>query len=672
MKTVYDSKTANQFTPMFRQATDFLKAHKSALSPERQVVIDSLGEVGITSVQEYFSYLADLWALKGYGGERFIMLPFNEPEFVIDPDKREILVPSDFKKNGVSVQFDEIAESLIFRIDRFFDYADLGDPEMHIQVLWERSDGYQNLTNIDIVDRNNADYIRFLWPLRHEITDIPGVIKFAVRFYRTIAPNTSEVVYVFNTKVANATITAGHKFKVDEWPANRQGTETASVNFDYAIINSRTQGVDNVHIPEFLINLAMHRANMEEGAQENYDLPEQVTPETQEIQAFIDVNNPKQRLIVTALAEDAGYISYQWAFKDQVTNTTYSLLAHDEFIPSSDRQAVDWKTYYIENPDWVEGEVANNTPRYIADTWVEEAGKVYYERYSVVDFGPEVTEGQISSQMFSASGQPIEHYVGLVTVNAKNTVGTTTSDPALNTKALKFPGPIKPVLTSDLNAEEKLDSNGSGILSVDIEEEPFTTYTYTWMTAPSRLGAYEPIESGTEGISMNGRSMEIDNKPGFYKVQVQALRNFYTADQFITESTAARVTKPIRQPVITSPLVDTPASTQYGNATLTVVVEPFNDILVSDRIEYQWFKYGLNERNEVVAMPLTDAQASGVWNGVDPIQYVVERHVEGGYFCKIYNYLGTDEPAVTISPDFSVTMYTPEGGTAPGESNVEG
>jgi hypothetical protein len=72
-----------------------------------------------------------------YGGKavrlnyEFIMLPLDEPRFSIDANTRDIIIPANFKKL-VGVQGDHSAETLIFDIDRYFDFVDLYRDDMEI------------------------------------------------------------------------------------------------------------------------------------------------------------------------------------------------------------------------------------------------------------------------------------------------------------------------------------------------------------------------------------------------------------------------------------------------------------------------------------------------------------------------------------------------------------
>jgi hypothetical protein len=49
-------------------------------------------------------------------------MPLDEPLFEIDANSRSIAVPSEFSRNGVGVKGDHQAETLYFRVDRYFDH----------------------------------------------------------------------------------------------------------------------------------------------------------------------------------------------------------------------------------------------------------------------------------------------------------------------------------------------------------------------------------------------------------------------------------------------------------------------------------------------------------------------------------------------------------------------
>ena len=133
----------------------------------------------INSLEEYFLYIADLKKINPI----YTILPIDENLFEIDANTREITIPDEFKKNGVSVQSDEISEVLYFRIDRFFDMEDLTNEDIFIE--WRAPNGIEGVSMPWAIDvESQPGYIIFGWPLSSEITAVPGNVTFSVRFYR--------------------------------------------------------------------------------------------------------------------------------------------------------------------------------------------------------------------------------------------------------------------------------------------------------------------------------------------------------------------------------------------------------------------------------------------------------------------------------------------------------
>jgi hypothetical protein len=84
--------------------------------------------VGITTLEEYFSWLQNLSIIN----RKYTVLPLDEEHFEINANTRAINIPASFKKNGVAVQGDDLAEVLYFKIDRYFDYMDLNNTDIFI------------------------------------------------------------------------------------------------------------------------------------------------------------------------------------------------------------------------------------------------------------------------------------------------------------------------------------------------------------------------------------------------------------------------------------------------------------------------------------------------------------------------------------------------------------
>lgn len=174
MITYVDSKNVGKYTARFEQADAILKAN--SYEPKE----DHDGKL-IGTLEEYFSYLADLAAIDPI----FLMLPVDEDTFNIDANTRKIAVPSVFAKNGVAVQGDELAEILFFTVDRFFDAMDLALEDVNIIIQWETADHMVGISKEYIRDINSRPgKVIFGWPLAKEIVSKPGEVTFSVRFYK--------------------------------------------------------------------------------------------------------------------------------------------------------------------------------------------------------------------------------------------------------------------------------------------------------------------------------------------------------------------------------------------------------------------------------------------------------------------------------------------------------
>lgn len=146
--------------------------------------------------------LTDKERLEGY---LFLKLPLDEPAFTIDANTRVITVPDNFKKNGLSVVGDQIAEIVFFEIDRFYDATDLSLTKITIE--WKSGPDNKGRTAAfirDIESKGEENKLIFGWPITKEITERAGKIEFSVRFYRTDADK--KLIYSFSTLPQTITI----------------------------------------------------------------------------------------------------------------------------------------------------------------------------------------------------------------------------------------------------------------------------------------------------------------------------------------------------------------------------------------------------------------------------------------------------------------------------------
>lgn len=654
MITSRNDANSSAYIALFKEAYDFLKANYTRLTEESRrtsceqlfALRDSVGR--FTSVQEYFSHLKDIYDV---GGKKYLMLPLDEPVFEINADSRDIIVPPVFKKNGVSVEGDTIAETLVFRINRFFDYADLY--AMTCQIVWETADKQQGVDDAFLVDATqDADYLYIMWPLKYNVTRKPGTIKFSVRFHNS--QNGGVPSYSFSTKIAAVTINQGQSF-FDLNTGWTGGYSNANQEFMNSIVNSKNIAEEDAAAPYFIFDLDEHRGD-EGGDQENYMLIDSTQP-IPHIEAYVDaVDNPAQLLRVQAATNDTGGISYQWFYVDELdtaqsqNGVLYRLIPSDDYQKTNDTVAVANKVYWKRSGnDYVIADFAASFA----------AHEDIYEKYSTVT----VQKGQRGyNATLGEEAEILTHVVGKYYAKAINTVGSNTDD--TNSVTIFFPSPSKPVITTDLEENAYLGANGLGKITVVAELDPMgAKATYRWEYSTSPTSGFTPIFEETTTLTQEqqakfstnteGNELYIDNMPGFYKVVVISTRNY---DEAVTASdVVSKVTMPVAKPTIISPTANTAVSSLNGDARLVVKVQPFeNRVYTSDRVTYQWYTRDA-QTHEII----TIEGASGEWDNASDIVYTVPQGVQGGYYCVVTNYIGNVESAQE-SHDFSVTLFDTE------------
>ena len=659
MITTKSDLNSSKYIALFEDAFKFLK--KYALEKDafpavidnrenRKAVLQALVDAGVerfSSVQEYFSHIQDLLYLhdvvvegKKLNGRKYLMLPLDEPVFEVDANKREIIVPAEFKKNGISVQGDEIAESLIFKINRFFDYADLR--EMIPQVQWENANKETGTSSIYVVDDSkNADYLYLMWPLKEEITKYPGTIKFSLRFYNNVG---SELVYSFSTKIAAATINASHNFSYDQLSTN---VIDAADNFLNAIKNSTNTAAEDAATPYFLLNLdqVVSADIMPQGRtaeDENADLVvnEGMIPH---LEAYIDeTDHPVQYLRVQAATSDTGLISYSWKYRDTVDQSIQGGVTYD-LIPSTEPEEIYLRSEDIlPQPHKVYYKKANN--EYSITDY--DPNDTMYEKYSVVA----VTKNQLGRRNMNDANHPLDHVVGIYNATATNSVGGNTSE--CDSYIIEFPAPkvLDFAEGGDLGDNAFLGSGNSGQIEVTVViDEHGAKDTYEWEYGPTLAGPFTPI-SGLGStltpeqqakLSANGNKLTIADLPGFYRVRAISTRNYETIEKL---SNVCKVTPQLKAPVITYPTKDMAVSSLYNSVTLAVTIQEFASQFDSENVTYQWYKWVNGEVQPI--------------EGANSTEFVVPMGTDDAFCCEAINHMG-EETAVARSKNFSVQPFKP-------------
>lgn len=161
----------------------------------------------INSLEDYFSVLK---TLSLNFDTNYQILPIDEPNFIIDLNTRSIKPP-----NGnyvYAVVGDDLAETLYFETDRYFDNVDLNDMTIAI-VVNTGKEKYLVPTSVRDITSRPAKII-FGWPISKEITENSTTLEFAVRFYTF--NEKQQLAYNLSTQTTKLIVKPGLNYKADE------------------------------------------------------------------------------------------------------------------------------------------------------------------------------------------------------------------------------------------------------------------------------------------------------------------------------------------------------------------------------------------------------------------------------------------------------------------------
>lgn len=274
---------------------------------------------------------------------RFSRMPIDEPPFAINANSRQIEIPGDFKKNGIAVVGDHLAEILYFTIDRYYDTWDLLDEDIQVVAQWSYiSSGKTIKSGISKIDEKDAKVfaadgkIMFGWPINNVIAETAGTIKFSIRFFK-VADN--HLVFNMNTVPTTVEIKNGLDF-VDK---NGSLLEEIAYSNEAELVSYRFQdglgyqgGANGAAKPVYVINLSLY--------EDEETAPEEINFGTED---SIVLDLVDGHLIFGLSAVGTGSISYT-GYKNTSSNTQEIGYF---YFKSEDETAVESKTYYIKDGD---------------------------------------------------------------------------------------------------------------------------------------------------------------------------------------------------------------------------------------------------------------------------------------------------------------------------------
>lgn len=572
--------------------------------------IDPAEVKAITSLEQYFTYIGDLkekhdtvvrsilnsgavggndWNNRFAQYAKYLMLPINEDYFVINANTRTISIPSVFSANGVGLAGDTWAETLMFEIDRYFDYVDLMRTNIYAQ--WTNPDGTEGATLINLIDYDDQK-IRFGWPLSSAVTATrDGNLTFSIRFFMRDPNNAEAIIYSLNILPITVRIRKPLRLEVEPNYTDED---------PYLFMNAIKNGVASSGINGFAEYPIIFEQSYENDT--------------------INLDQDTQTFTIAAYTKDLGVLTYDWQFKPEGTaefidindavKEEYGLTIAHDYRETTDQTRVIGKIYYIQE---------NEPPmayrpcdeKDFDDNNAFKPTVTYYESYSYCRINS-IAEGEEKS--------PI---VGTYMVSVTNSVyGKAQSSTMSDQWILSSPTNIE--FTTDLSETSNIleycetedivydstktyyiknENNQYDEFTGDEFEEGITYYernaktlniainidkdaepSCAWYSKHTESGPMALIEGATE------RSYDV-TEPGWYKVVVTSTLNRESITQ---DSNVARVTTPPKAPTISyqggeAKIVNINFnSIQNDSYPLTVNAEIEQGLLSSDGLSYTW------------------------------------------------------------------------------------
>lgn len=622
----------------------------------------------ITSLEELFSFMRPL--TRSDDACIYTRLPLDEEPFFIDANARTITVPTDFAKNGISVQGDEIAEILFFKINRFFDATDLNNCKIYIQWKSSETDEFGNqkegVSRPWIQDiESEPGYLIFGWPISSKITKAAGTVTFSVRFYRL--DEADKLVYSFSTLDQTVTIKPALDYDIEDIV-----NDTSSIMIDDTNTTIRNRAKNSIPSDSAM---AAEMPYWEDGIEEGLKGWTTVKRTDDSIRyEVMNLNTDENgfstvpvELYTAALSNDSGVVSLSWVKTDK-NGVLKDTLANDEtrkfyenvfyrITDVTEENRIEHKTYYVQEGN-----------KYRAVRSEESLNDLREQEKDIYELGSRAFLDEI----------------GKYIARAENRVGKVFSEPLTSTP-IYVPAPVAPELTELVASAETgpiLEEEHPVTLGLDVTlKDEFGNNvagkggkaTYEWHRR--LLGTQVPLENSV-GSNANLILTSPDEDEGYYSVTVT--NNLNKAAES-TESNEIRITKPAVKPILSIATEDdiSLSSARANGLTVTVSgLEPAEnreDIEDggTDTVTYQWYKYysdghnvdqdkedAKNGRYEIHSdKKISELTGAGDLLTEEVLSSALSEKltppINGVYFCVVTNiYNGTETSA--ISPFYNV------------------
>lgn len=607
---------------MITKVTNETRPLYNALFEEADKVLNNTEDDDkIAGLDDYFSRITDIVTNAGAGLEqkprlmnyekrRFLALPFSEGYFEVDANTRIIKIPDSFAKNGLSVQGDQIAETLYFKIDRYFDHQDFGnmdDNDLIIGVQWKNTVGDEHFSKADFIDiYSHPGYVVFNWDINNEITRNAGPISFSVRIYK-IDPDTQSVIYSFSTLTATSFISNALDYDVNSLA---EGTDMNDLVIR-RLTNSPAPNAGGEALPPFIV---------------------------ERFPDVLDLNpvTGQRQLAVQATSQDGGRLSYVWMYRPLggATDGTFTGASNPKnYMITSDETFQEGNDYYVPT-------TGNGTSAYRL--------LIVNNEYDVGENIADWIESKDDiNQVYELFATAIAERTGLYTVEVKNRQGGATNSVMVG--PCTIPGPSTFIVTSDSSIEGNFLSSGRKLLVLTTTSnapyETPDTFKTEWkdITDPENpvvvaTNSASYIVGGDDGIPSGQRAL-YDHT---FQSTTVACRN--GDESAVPVVKTFRVTADPRDSQYAPQLVLTDENVTVSSPTdtKTVTVNIVNDSEInSDNYTYQWYKdlgnTGINtEENDDIALP-GEIYPSIILGETNP--NITATGIGNWYYCKVTNHL---------------------------------
>ena len=577
-----------------------------------ELAADALGLESL-DIDQYLNKLAELKAIS----PKYVRLPLyeegheDEEIFEIDANARTIKVPGSFGKNGVGVVSDELAETVWFKINRYFDIKDFGkaagvvgdelkDGNLHILIQWEAPDGAKGASWAYAIDKDtDPEYIYFGWALTAEhLTAKAGNIKFAIRIMEY--DQEGEIAYSFATQPASVAVKAGLDFDLTG--------EDVAIESVADKIASRLMGGQIAHCPVFA-------PATEEPAYAGGDLPPYITNLT---------GTPATATLTVSAAAPEGEtydaIAYKW-FKKASDSDVYEQIPGEYTPVLTVNSSGKYYVVVLGMNEIVDGEEyvyeGAGTP---AVYYTEEDLAAYHDEHDNAD--PDWQVGDVKTEAVPAS-TPYKKFKYHTSVATSQSTICEIPSPI----PLEIVSDIDPLLILSGEAELALtitrqhigddvvgvvvvglSKTASAALEQDLTNEALFSDVNIALDgeATDELITYSVSDDGAVVVDMSNEGVE----EGYYKL---AVMNTLNGDEKTTiSSTICRVVRPASAPTVSIELVSSASGVTEGSVaredTLAATCSAGEHL--SDALTLQWYEVvGEFDPDEFADNPIEGATA---------------------------------------------------------------